>query len=383
MDPNNNQFNTQNSSDYPFSYQNPNNYQHPNQFLNQHPQNPNQFPNQYPQNPNQFLNQNPQNMPNFGFASNFNHPSSVPNNFHPYSRSMMGYPSQTPPFNGYMPMMNENFQSVGEMTRDNEVTPEDTTPKSKKNPQPSWNTEQNLVLISGWIKYGTSSVVGRNQTSEAYWGKITEYCNEHCSFDSPRDVIACRNRFNYMSKLINKWVGAYDTAKRQQASGWSEDDVLAKAQEIYACGKNGKFTLKEEWRALRDQPRYGSQVGGSQVGGNVGSGSSGSKRSHEDSVGSSARPMGREAAKKKGKKKSNDAGLKEVENEWVQFKEMKVQEMEQFKEYTEKMEKYTAVQQEKNRLKKMDLYMKLSSQEHLDDRKKKMLENLERELFGN
>jgi len=125
MDPNNNQFNTQNSFDYSFSYQNPNNYQHPNQFPNQHPQN----------------------MPNFGFALNFNHPSSVPNNFNPYHRSMMGYPSQTPPFNGYMSMMNENVQSVGEypeystqinrggMTRANELTPvsEDTTHKSKKN----------------------------------------------------------------------------------------------------------------------------------------------------------------------------------------------------------------------------------------------------------
>ncbi|KEH30118.1 hypothetical protein MTR_4g063620 [Medicago truncatula] len=78
MDPSNNQFNTQNSSYYPFNYQNPNNYQHPNQFHNQHPQNPNQFPNQHPQNPNQFPNQHPQNMPNFGFASNFNHSSSVP-----------------------------------------------------------------------------------------------------------------------------------------------------------------------------------------------------------------------------------------------------------------------------------------------------------------
>ncbi|KEH44043.1 hypothetical protein MTR_1g106945 [Medicago truncatula] len=77
-------------------------------------------------------------MYNFGFASNFNHSSSVPNNFNPYFRSMMGYPSQTPSFNGYMPMVNENFQSVGEypefssqinrggMTRDNEVAP---TPK--------------------------------------------------------------------------------------------------------------------------------------------------------------------------------------------------------------------------------------------------------------
>ena len=75
--------------------------------------------------------------------------------------------------------------------------------------------------------------------------------------------------------------------------------------------------------------------------------------------------------------------MEEVEKEWVQFKEMKVQEIEHFKEYTEKMEKYTAVQQEKNRLKKMDMYIMLSSKEHLDDRKKALLENLERELFGN
>ncbi|RHN78829.1 hypothetical protein MtrunA17_Chr1g0170191 [Medicago truncatula] len=61
----------------------------------------------------------------------------------------------------------------------------------------------------------------------------------------------------------------------------------------------------EEWHALRDQPCYGSQVGG-----NIGSGSSGSKRSHDgdacgsNSVGSSARPIGREAAKRKVKRKA-------------------------------------------------------------------------------
>ncbi|KEH29620.1 hypothetical protein MTR_4g046090 [Medicago truncatula] len=199
-------------------------------------------------------------------------------------------------------------------------------------------------------KKSDTCVVGRNQTSEAYWGKIAEYCNEHCSFDSPRDVVACRNRYNNMSKLINKWVGAYDGAKRMQGSGWSEDDVMAKAQELYACGKNVQFTLKEEWRALRDQPRYGSQMGG-----NVDSGSSGSKRSYEDSVGSSARSMGREAAKKKGKKKSKD----------------------------ETLEKKNKLLQEKTEAKKMKMYLKLSSEEHLDDRKKELLGKLERELFGN
>jgi len=47
------------------------------------------------------------------------------------------------------------------------------------------------------------------------------------------------------------------------------------------------------------------------------------------------------------------------------------------------LKEFTLVQQEKNKLKKMKLYVKLSSEEHLDDRKKELLEKLERELFGN
>ena len=182
-----------------------------------------------------------------------------------------------------------------------------------------------------------------------------------------------------MSKILNKWIGAYEGAKRLQGSGWSEADVLAKAQELYACGKNVQFTLMEEWHALRDQPRYGSQVGGS-----IGSGSSGSKRSHEDSVGSSARPMGREAAKKKGKKKSKDAAaLEEVEKEWVEFKELKEQEIEELKKLTLVKQEKNKLMKEKTEAKKMKMYLKLRSEEHLDDRKKELLERLERELFGN
>lgn len=66
--------------------------------------------------------------------------------------------------------------------------------------------------------------------------------------------------------------------------------------------------------------------------------------------------------------------MEQLEKEWVEFKEIKVQEIEELK-------KFTLVQQETNRLKKMKLYIKLSSEEHLDDRKKELLEKLERELF--
>ncbi|ONK61534.1 uncharacterized protein A4U43_C08F30960 [Asparagus officinalis] len=93
------------------------------------------------------------------------------------------------------------------------------------------------------------------------------------------------------------------TPARRKSPRWTTEQNLA--QELYSGGKSVHFNLMTEWLAVRDQPRYGSQVGG-----NTGSGSSGSKRAHEsdasdsNSVGSSARPIGRDAAKKRVKRKA-------------------------------------------------------------------------------
>ncbi|KAL6570760.1 hypothetical protein OROGR_000310 [Orobanche gracilis] len=399
MDPNNYHFNTQNSSNYPFNYQNPNNYQDPNQVSNyQNPNNyqdPNQVsnhqnPNNY-QDPNQFPNLRPQNIQNFGMPPNFNHSSSVPP-FHPYYGAMMRYPS--PPFTGYTPNPNENFHRVsppefpgfstqinlGGTSAANEDSPteEDSTSMSKKTTSLAWSTQEDIVLISGVIKFGTDAVVGRNQKGEAYWGQVAEYCNEHCKFDPPRNVSCCKNRFRYMNRILAKWVGAYDAAKRMQASGWSEDDILSKAQELFAEGKKKvHFSYFQQWQALRDQPRFASQVGG-----NTGSRSSGSKRSHEsdacgsNNIGSIARPMGREAAKKKAKKKSREPTVEEVDKEFADYTQLKDKEI-------GNLEKLASIQAEAIKVRKMELYVKLSSVENLDGRRKELLMKLEQELFGN
>ena len=60
------------------------------------------------------------------------------------------------------------------------------------------------------------------------------------------DGDSCRNHYNYMNKKLSKWVGVYDNAKRKQQSGWSENDVLVKAQEIYSGSKNEYFNLMSE-----------------------------------------------------------------------------------------------------------------------------------------
>ena len=63
------------------------------------------------------------------------------------------------------------MSSVNEATQSENV--EDSTHARRQSPK--WTTDQNLVLLSGWIKYGTANVFGRNKKSEAYWDKIDEY----------------------------------------------------------------------------------------------------------------------------------------------------------------------------------------------------------------
>ena len=72
-----------------------------------------------------------------------------------------------------------------------------------------------------------------------------------------------------------------------------------------------------------------------------------------------------------------------MEKELVEFKELKEHEIEQLKELTFVKQEKNKLMREKTEVKKMKMYLKLSSEEHLDDRKKELLEKLEHELFGN
>ncbi|GAA0156390.1 hypothetical protein LIER_13902 [Lithospermum erythrorhizon] len=59
--------------------------------------------------------------------------------------------------------------TLGGMSCANAETPqndEETRRTRKKNIK--WTTEQNLVLHSGWIKFGTDSVIGRNQKGDTF-----------------------------------------------------------------------------------------------------------------------------------------------------------------------------------------------------------------------
>uniref|UniRef100_A0A0D3CCD4 No apical meristem-associated C-terminal domain-containing protein n=1 Tax=Brassica oleracea var. oleracea TaxID=109376 RepID=A0A0D3CCD4_BRAOL len=155
-----------------------------------------------------------------------------------------------------------------------------------------------------------------------------------------------------------------------------------------------------EWLAVHDQPRYGSQVGG-----NTGSGSSGSKRVHEsdasdsNSVGSSARPMGRDAAKKKLKRKvrvqlwkwsmkillNSNKSRRKSWNAWKKIAMLQEESNKRRKEATQRQEEANQLMKEKTRAKKMKMkmWLKLSEKQHLSDQSKELFKQLSDKLFEN
>ncbi|GAA0145529.1 hypothetical protein LIER_42867 [Lithospermum erythrorhizon] len=125
--------------------------------------------------------------------------------------------------------------------------------------------------------------------------KITIYLNENFENENERSEVKCQSHFRNLNAKINKCVGCYLVATSERHSGWSDDDYISRALELYSEKENTRVTLVEEWKLVRHQPRY-----------NTGANESGSSRSKRKGSEDSSVPLlvrleGRDAAKKKSK----------------------------------------------------------------------------------
>lgn len=93
--------------------------------------------------------------------------------------------------------------------------------------------------------------------------------------------------------------------------------------------------------------------------------------------------MEKDAAKKKGKKKSKSAALEVVNEEWNEYQQYKEQEFERLDKIAKKQEEANQLMEEKTQAKKMKMFLKLNQKVHLDDRSKQLMDKLSHDSFGN
>lgn len=184
-----------------------------------------------------------------------------------------------------------------------------------------WSPVHDLVLISSWLNTSKDPVVGNEQRCGTFWKRIAAYfaASPKVAVFEQREWSHCKQRWQKINDLVNKFCGAYEAASREKRSGQNENDVVKLAHEIFYNNHKKKFNLEHAWKELRNDQKWcevstsktqasakrrkfedGAQSSSSQVN---------ETTTAEDDQGSN-RPPGVKAAKGFGKKKM--AELKEL-----------------------------------------------------------------------
>ncbi|XP_018443721.1 glutathione S-transferase T3-like [Raphanus sativus] len=123
-----------------------------------------------------------------------------------------------------------------------------------------WSTKEDVVLISAWLNTSKDAIMSTDQKAGAFWKRIVDYVNAspQLSGQVPREWSQCKQRWGRINEQGCKFVGCYEAAVREQASGQNENDVMKAAHDIFLNDLGIKFTLEHCWRELRFDQKWKS-----------------------------------------------------------------------------------------------------------------------------
>jgi hypothetical protein len=209
-------------------------------------------------------------------------------------------------------------------------TSQDTQNESRTN---KWEVAEDVALMSAWCMVSEDATRGKNQKKEALWARVKAYYDatraENPGKLGMRNENQMKGRFTRLNQNGQKWIAAYKEAYRRGRSGMSQKDIEREAHIIYEQGGKGKFLdsvvfydvmckhPKWDLQLSRDTTRNrpeceedNEESGGSVKRSRTTEEGDYSNPESPNSVASTIqRPIGRDAAKKKGKGK--------VSNEFV------------------------------------------------------------------
>ena len=122
----------------------------------------------------------------------------------------------------------------------------------------NWGEEENLRLVSAWLKCSNDPIQGVDRRGDRYWKDVAAEYNLHAPKEQRRTTAKLKNHWNKTIPFITKFNGCYDKARREHASGESDDHFMERAREEHkkVVNKKRPFALEYWWRAVKDQPKW-------------------------------------------------------------------------------------------------------------------------------
>ncbi|XP_062112728.1 glutathione S-transferase T3-like [Humulus lupulus] len=173
-----------------------------------------------------------------------------------------------------------------------------------------WSKEATILLISGWLNTSKDAIVGNDQTSTHFWARIAEYYNTNQKGEQARTGRQCKDHWNKMNQKVVRFNGCYKRVQQAHHSGWSNEQILENAHQLYKSeNNNSNFLLVACWRLLKNEPKWNTMYqpkGGKRTKvPDTGAFTSSSNADISDDEVREVHPTGQKAAKRKGKEKKD------------------------------------------------------------------------------
>ncbi|XP_020253868.1 glutathione S-transferase T2-like [Asparagus officinalis] len=252
-----------------------------------------------------------------------------------------------------------------------------TQQSAKRSSYETWTTEDNILLLTGYFHVSNDSELGNNQKGETFWGKITQYVNENAKSGKERIVSRCHSHFKDINRKISSFIGCYSTACREKRSGWSDENYISKARELYFEKIDTTFNLVDEWKVVRNQPKY--------MTGENASDSNGSKRKSsgedvESSTPTLVRPEGRDVTKKKARASSSKTSVSRKSKGAIEEELSKL--VSAHEKFEEKRSSTASAMNNLAHSKNMEMWLFLKNKPDRDDEDEEAYNMLRKNLFG-
>jgi hypothetical protein len=134
-------------------------------------------------------------------------------------------------------------------------------PKQKRDPYMSY--KEDVALCRAYVNTSENPIFGSNQTGDAFWVAVSTTFNKIAKTDKDievyvlRDATALRNRFQ---RLVLPQMNIYNRfwreAHAKKISGWTADDYIRKADELFEEYTGKPFNHSECVKILHVMPKF-------------------------------------------------------------------------------------------------------------------------------
>ncbi|CAN6216144.1 unnamed protein product [Urochloa humidicola] len=185
-----------------------------------------------------------------------------------------------------------------------DIDDDDSVEASKPVRRRFWSHDEEVKLASAWLNTSKDLIHGNDKKIDSFWGEITREYNRNTPPDRRRDTNQLKCHWKRLSGTINEFNGYWTSVCKLNKSGYSDDQLMDEAQQMYQKKHGKPFSLVHWWRILKSEPKWCTQVAQMEKEKN--------KTAYVDIADDKeGRPMGREQAKEQRKCKRKSEELKD------------------------------------------------------------------------